>query len=191
MNKSYKKILKEKTNIKNIILVLTVIIILLTSTFIYNLYKIPKGNENITTKLNDDSDFLNWFIDFDKMFKQNINNINYSLTSDMFKNINNYIQGENSNVSYKENIYYIDEYNTLELDVNTRSLRHTKYNKDNKKIEILEVNLKNGKYYIQLVNTKNIYNITLNNKILKKNKIKNKGNVEVSESIYKTLDFKW
>lgn len=200
MSRSYSKRIKEKYTNKKIIILLIIIAILFISiliynlfdsTLFYNLFSKPKGTENITTKLTDDKDFLNWFIDFDKLYQKNIHNINYSLNKEMFEKINNYLEGNTkNNILYKDNTYYIDESNTLELDVYTRSLRYTKYDNNNK-IEILEINLKNGKYYIQLINSKNIYKIILNNKLVKKDKTKNKGKVEVLNSIYNTLDFAW
>ena len=77
----------ELTKLKNIRIILIVIVILLSTTLIYNLITTPKGNENITTKLNNDTDFLNWFIDFDNLYKKNIPTIDYSLNKDMFTKI--------------------------------------------------------------------------------------------------------
>ena len=105
---------------------------------------------------------MEWFIDFDKLYKQNVKSPKYSLTEKSFQEIYNLLNNEEiKDIYYKNSVYYLSNNITLELDVNTRSFRYTKY-KDNSKIEILEVRLINGKYYVQLVNSKNLYKITFN-----------------------------
>ena len=56
----------------------------------------------------------------------------------MTENENN--NNEENNIYYKDNIYYFNNNTTIELDVNTRSLRYTKYENE-KAIEILEIRL--------------------------------------------------
>lgn len=192
MKKTHKPKRKLKKWVKFLIALIIIMIIIICSISIYDLSNKPKGNENITTKLNTDSDFYNWFVEFDNLYQSKIPDINYSLTPSMIEQISKFLsEEENNNITYKNNIYYIDEYNTIELDTYTRSLRHILYNDQKEEIEILEINLKNGKYYIQLVTNKYIYKITLNNNKQKIKQNKNKGNVEVSNSIFNTLDFKW
>lgn len=191
-NNNHSKINSFKLTKKTIIIFILIITIIITSSIILtNNLTHHNNNENITTKLNSDTDFLNWFIDFDKLYNKKIKNIKYSVTSNMFEKVVKLLNEDNyTEISYKDNIYYITDNDTLELDTNTRSFRYTKY-KDNKKIEILEVNLINGKYYIQLVNTTDIYKIILNNKTLKKKHYKNKESVIIKESIFNTNDFNW
>lgn len=99
-----------------IVLISIIIIILLSYITINNLYKKTTGNENITTKLNTETDFLNWFIDFNNLYNKKVNSPKYSLTKEMFEEINKFINNnEESNIYFKDNIYHIDEFTTLEL----------------------------------------------------------------------------
>lgn len=174
------------------ILVFIFIIIPLSYIFIYNIVTKPSGEENVTTKLSIETDFLNWFIDFNKLYNQKIKTPEYSLTKDAFLKVNNLLDSNiEDDIYFKDNIYYIEDDITLELDVNTRSFRYTKY-EDEKIIEILEVRLLNGKYYVQLVDEKYIYKISFNKKMEKNKKIKNKqSDVKIEESIFKVENFNW
>ena len=56
----------------------------------------------------------------------------------------------------------------------------------------MEVRLINGKYYVQLVNSKNLYKITFNNKKVRNKKYRNKEKeVIINESIFNNKEFKW
>ena len=196
MRINIKKKNKKRTITITSILIIILIIIPTSYIFIYNIKNKPSGKENITTKLNTESDFLNWFIDFDNLYHKKINSPKYSLTKDSFQKIYNLL---NINIYFKNNTYYIDNNITLELDVTTRSFRYTLYennqndsNNNDKKIEILEVRLLNGKYYIQLINKEYLYKITLNHKQVKKNKSKNKNNlITIKNSIFNNKEFDW
>lgn len=198
INNKKKKEINNKITIN--ILIILFIIIPISYIFIYNTINKPSGKENITTKLNTDSDFLQWFIDFDNLYNKKINSPKYSLTKDSFQKIYNLLNNNNeTNIYFKNNTYYIDNNITIELDVNTRSFRYTKYennqntsNKDNNKLEILEVKLLNGKYYIQIINKEYLYKITLNHKQVKNKKYKNKNNSIILEnSIFNNKEFNW
>lgn len=171
--KKYKKI---------IIIILLILLIPIIYILITNYLSKPTGNENITTKLFNDTDYLSWFIDFDTLYQEHIKSPKYSLNKDIFESINNYLtNNNNTNITYKNNTYYIDNI-TLELDVNTRSLRYTN------NLEILEINLHNGKYYIQYKDNTYLYKIILNKNIHKIKKYKNK---DITSSIYNTNNFTW
>ena len=173
-----------------ILLVLILIIIPISYIFIYNINNLPSGKENITTKLKSDADFLNWFIDFDNLYYQVVKSPKYSLTKDSFVRITNLLNNEGEeNIYYKDNIYYLSDDITIELDVNTRSFRYTKY-ENNNKIEIFEVRLLNGKYYVQLVNSKYLYKISFNKKKVKNKKYKNEE-VIIKDSIFNNQEFSW
>lgn len=175
-----------------------IIVILLLFCFIIPFYKdffnriIPK--ENVTTKLNNDTDFLNWFIDFDKLYKKKVTFINYSLKKDAFETVNKLLNEENKDmkdVYFKNGIYYINNNETLELDTTTRSLRYIKY-KNNKIKEILEVRLLNGHYYVIIAKDKYTYKIIFNNNSIKKKKLVNKNDsISIKNSIYKVNEFIW
>ena len=166
--------IKEPKNKKIIILIFLLISLSIIFLYVHKNYIKYNTKENITTKLNNDADFLEWFIDFDKLYKQNVKSPKYSLTEKSFQEIYNLLNNEEiKDIYYKNSVYYLSNNITLELDVNTRSFRYTKY-KDNSKIEILEVRLINGKYYVQLVNSKNLYKITFNNKKVRNKKYRNK-----------------
>lgn len=184
--------IKDPKTKKIIVLVALFIFLLCVFLYIHNNYIKYNTHENITTKLNTDSDFLEWFIDFDKLYNKIVKSPKYSLTKESFQKISNLLNNEEiSDIYYKDSIYYLSDNMTLELDVNTRSFRYTKY-KDNSKIEILEVRLINGKYYVQLVNSKYLYKITFNNKKVKNKKYKNKEKeVIIKETIFNNKEFKW
>lgn len=174
MNKTKKLII--------IILIILILLIPIIYILINNYLAKPTGNENITTKLNEDTDYLYWFIDFDNLYQKNIKSPKYSLNKEIFQEINNFITNEkDNNVLYRDNTYYINN-KSLELDVNTRSLRYTNDN------EILEINLLNGKYYIQYQNNNYLYKIILNNRNKKIKKYKNK---KITSSIYNNNNFTW
>lgn len=192
------KKLVKKEHIKKIITIILVIIssIGLAITIFDFFDKKLDSNENITTKLNNDTDFLNWFIDFDKLYRKKISFTNYSLKQETFENINKLLNEENNdNTTYfRDGIYHINDYETLELDTTTRSLRYTKYNNNDYTIpnEILEIRLLNGHYYIIIAKEKYTYKIILNNNYVKKKKIKNKNNsIYIKNSIYKVDEFTW
>lgn len=184
--------IKEHKTKKIIILIFLLISLSIIFLYIHKNYIKYNTKENITTKLNTDSDFLEWFINFDDLYKKNVKSPNYSLTKESFQKIYSLLNEEEiTDIYYKDSTYYLSDNTTLELDVNTRSFRYTKYN-DTNKVEILEVRLINGKYYVQLVNTKNIYKITFNNKKVKNKKYRNKEKeVIINESIYNNKEFKW
>ncbi|MCI6932950.1 MAG: hypothetical protein MR765_07520 [Tenericutes bacterium] len=184
--------IKEPKNKKIIILIFLLISLSIIFLYVHKNYIKYNTKENITTKLNNDADFLEWFIDFDKLYKQNVKSPKYSLTEKSFQEIYNLLNNEEiKDIYYKNSVYYLSNNITLELDVNTRSFRYTKY-KDNSKIEILEVRLINGKYYVQLVNSKNLYKITFNNKKVRNKKYRNKEKeVIINESIFNNKEFKW
>lgn len=192
------KKLVKKEHIKKFITIILVIIssIGLAITIFDFFDKKIDSNENITTKLNNDTDFLNWFIDFDKLYRKKISFTNYSLKQETFENINKLLNEENNdNTTYfRDGIYHINDYETLELDTTTRSLRYTKYNNNDYTIpnEILEIRLLNGHYYIIIAKEKYTYKIILNNNYVKKKKIKNKNNsIYIKNSIYKVDEFTW
>lgn len=154
------------------------------------IYK-PNGDENITMVLKNDNDFLEWFKDFDTLYNNKVGSPKYSLNENIFKEINSFIDGEKeSRISFKDNKYLIDN-ETLELDVNTRSLRYIKYNKDTI-IELLEINLINGKYYVILITKDWEYKIRFNKDDVKVNKVKNKKNeISINERIFGLNNFEW
>ena len=171
--------------------ILTIVLILFIVIFydkVYDLFN--KSTENLTVTLNNDSDYYEWFSQFDKLYnkKKNNNYPSYSVNKDMFLSIYNLLNS-NSNITYDNGKYFINDNETIELDCNTRSFKYVKSN-DNNVIEIMEVNLSNGKYYIQLIKDKMLYKITLNkNSIDKKEKKINDYNNY--NSIYEINDFKW
>lgn len=170
------------------ILIIIILILLLTA----GLLKHHQNNrkENITTILKSDEDFLNWFKDFDKLYKNKIKRPKYSLNEKIFEEINKLLNNEEvKNITYENDKYIINNNTYLELDVNTRSLKYTKY-KDKKIIEILEVRLKDGKYYVQLAKDKHLYKILFNNKDSKIDK-KEIKKIEIKKSIYATEKLKW
>ena len=189
---SKKKTIKKRNRTILLTIIICFIIIPISYIFIYNIINKPSGKENITTKLNTDEDFLKWFIDFDKLYNKKVNKPKYSLTKDSFQKISDLLNNEKTTDIYlKDNIYYLEDNITIELDVNTRSFRYTKYDNNNI-IEILEVRLLNGKYYVQLINSKYLYKITFN-----KNKISNKKNknkeqtIFIKDSIFGNKEFNW
>lgn len=191
MHRYTNKKIKQKNKTILIFSILIITIITLGYILINNLFIKPSGSENITTKLNTESDFLDWFIDFDNLYKKKVKSPKYSLTKESFEKINNFLNNNTeSNIYFKDNIYYLDESTTIELDIYTRSLRYTKYNNDTK-TEILEINLINGKYYVQLVNSKYIYKISFNKDKVSTKKEVNKKEVIIENSIYSKKDFEW
>ena len=186
-----KKNIKIRNKSISTISIIIIIIILFSTIIITSKLLKPSGNENITTKLNTETDFLNWFEDFDNLYNRKIKYPKYSLTKEVFEKINNYINNDNNNnIYFKDNIYYINNTETIELDVNTRSLRYTKYH-NNKTNEILEINLINGKYYVQFTNSKSLYKISFNKDIITKDKEDNNKQVIIKDSIYGKKDFNW
>ena len=191
---------KKKYIIITSILILIFIILPFCFIFIYNLLNKPSGKENITTKLTNESDFLNWFIDFDNLYNKKIKSPTYSLNKEPFEIIYNFLtKNEDSNIYFQNNTYYINNDITIELDTNSKSFRYTKYeknkndsNNENNKLEILEVNLLNGKYYVQLINKDYLYKISFNKDNNKNKKYKNKENkIIIENSIFNSNSFKW
>lgn len=183
-----KNLIKNK---KIIIIIAIIILIPITYLIVNNILK-KESNENVTTKLKSDSDYLNWFIDFDNLYEKKVKTPKYSLTKESFEKIYNLLNNnEENNIYYKDNIYYFNNNTTIELDVNTRSLRYTKYEND-KAIEILEIRLLNGKYFVQLVNQKYLYKITFNKDKVTNKKYKNKGNeIIIKDTIFNNENFNW
>ena len=190
--------MKKRTTILLIILIITTFI--LSLSFIKNKVNIPLLNsifnfnkkENVTTILKSDEDFLEWFNDFNKLYNKKRNN-NYpslKIKKEYFEEIQKLLQEKETNVYYKDGKYYLNNNETLELDVNTRSLRHT-ITKDNKIEEITEIRLINGLYYIQTINKKYIYRITFNKDNIGLKTYKNDKEIEIKQSIYQTKEFKW
>lgn len=154
-------------------------------TFYDIVYKMfNKDTENLTIALNDDTDFYNWFIQFDELYnkKRELSYPKYSVNKEMFQKISNLLENK-SDITYKDSKYYLNDNETLELDCTTRSFRYT----NTKTNEIMEVNLINGKYYIQLLTNDKLYKITLNNKTINKKEKKSKD----YSSIYSLNDFNW
>lgn len=182
-NKNFKK----KKIIIIILCLLFFTIILFSYPFFVCFKNKPSGKENVTTRITTESDFLNWFIDFDKLYNKKRQLPKYKLKKEIFEQIYIFHTGEDStSIYFKDNIYYIDNSTTIELDVNTLSFRYTDKN------EILEVNLLNGKYYVQLINKNEIYKIEFNKDFVKKTKQRNKENkIIISNSIYGTNNFDW
>lgn len=189
---SKKKTIKKRNRTILLIIIICFIIIPISYIFIYNIINKPSGKENITTKLNTDEDFLEWFIDFDELYNKKVKSPKYSLTKDSFQKISNLLNNENTTDIYlKDNIYYLEDNITIELDVNTRSFRYTKYDNNNI-IEILEVRLLNGKYYVQLINSKYLYKITFNKNKISNKKYKNKEQtIIIKDSIFGNKEFNW
>ena len=189
---SKKKTIKKRNRTILLIIIICFIIIPISYIFIYNIINKPSGKENITTKLNTDEDFLKWFIDFDKLYNKKVNKPKYSLTKDSFQKISDLLNNEKTTDIYlKDNIYYLEDNITIELDVNTRSFRYTKYDNNNI-IEILEVRLLNGKYYVQLINSKYLYKITFNKNKISNKKYKNKEQtIIIKDSIFGNKEFNW
>lgn len=190
--RSKKKTIKKRNRTILLIIIICFIIIPISYIFIYNIINKPSGKENITTKLNTDEDFLKWFIDFDKLYNKKVNKPKYSLTKDSFQKISDLLNNEKTTDIYlKDNIYYLEDNITIELDVNTRSFRYTKYDNNNI-IEILEVRLLNGKYYVQLINSKYLYKITFNKNKISNKKYKNKEQtIFIKDSIFGNKEFNW
>lgn len=189
---SKKKTIKKRNRTILLIVIICFIIIPISYIFIYNIINKPSGKENITTKLNTDEDFLEWFIDFDELYNKKVKSPKYSLTKESFQKISNLLNNENTTDIYlKDNLYYLEDNITIELDVNTRSFRYTKY--DNNNItEILEVRLLNGKYYVQLINSKYLYKITFNKNKVSNKKYKNKEQtIIIKDSIFGNKEFNW
>ena len=178
---------EKQKKILIVLCLLSVVIMFLCYPFYVSLRNKPTGKENITTKITTESDFLNWFIDFDKLYNKTVKSPKYKLKKEIFEEVYVFHTNENNtNIYFKDNIYYIDNSTTLELDVNTSSFRYTDED------EILEVNLLNGMYYVQLINNHDIYRIKFNKNGVKKSKEKNKENkVIVNNSIYGTNNFDW
>lgn len=189
---SKKKTIKKRNKTIILIIIICFIIIPISYIFIYNIINKPRGKENITTKLNADEDFLEWFIDFDKLYNKKVKSPKYSLTKDSFQKISNLLNNEKTTDIYlKDNIYYLEDNITIELDVNTRSFRYTKYDNNNV-TEILEVRLLNGKYYVQLINSKYLYKITFNKNKISNKKYKNKEQtIIIKDSIFGNKEFNW
>ena len=180
MNKKYLKII--------IVIVILLIILLIP----FGIKEVKKNNleENVTTTLKTDEDFLNWFIDFDKLYNKKVKKPYYTLTKEPFELIKKLLNNEDTqNVTYYDNKYIINNDINLELDVNTRSLRYTKY-KDKNIIEIMEIRLKNGIYYVQLAKKNELYKISFNNESSKKKKTKIET-VKIKNSIFSTKELKW
>lgn len=149
-------------------------------------------SENKTTILKDDTDFLEWFKDFNSLYRKEKgrNYPNFTVNEEMFEGINNLLNNKESDTYYKDGKYFVSDNETLELDVNTRSFRYTKY-KENNIIEITEVRLINGIYYIQLVDKEYIYRITFNKDNIDKITYINDKDVFIGVSIFQTEEFKW
>lgn len=190
--------MKKRTIILLIITIVTTFI--LSLAFITKKTNIPILNkifnlnkkENITITLKSDEDFLDWYNDFNKLYKKKKNNNypNLKIKEQYFEEIKKLLQEKETNIYYKDGKYYINNNETLELDVNTRSIRHT-ITKDNKNIEITEIRLINGLYYIQTINSKYIYRIVLNKNNIELITYKNDKEIEIKQSIYQTKEFKW
>jgi len=189
--------MKKYLYYSGILILLIIIIILILSRFnitiINNIFNIKKS-ENLTTKLKSDDDFYEWFIEFDKLYKKKKGK-NYpelEVNKDMFKSICDLLENKESKIYYKDGKYYVSDEETIELDVNSRSIRYIKYKEDNI-IEILELRLVNGKYYIQLVNSDYLYRIYFNKNDINKITYKNKDNIYIDndQSLFQTESFKW
>lgn len=189
---SKKKTIKKRNRTILLIVIICFIIIPISYIFIYNIISKPSGKENVTTKLNTDEDFLEWFIDFNELYNKKVKSPKYSLTKDSFQKISDLLNNEkNTDIYLKDNIYYLEDNITIELDVNTRSFRYTKYDNNNI-IEILEVRLLNGKYYVQLINSKYLYKITFNKNKVSNKKYKNKEHtIIIKDSIFSNKEFNW
>lgn len=171
--------------------ILTIILILFIFVFYNKIYYLfNKKTENLTITLNNDSDYYKWFIQFDELYnkKKDSSYPKYSVNNDMFLSIYNLLDNT-SNITYNNGKYFINNNETIELDCNTRSFRYIKSNNDSI-IEIMEVNLSNGKYYIQLIKDNNLYKIILNKDNISKkvNKINDYNNYK---SIYGINEFNW
>lgn len=177
-----------------LILILTIIISILSNfnlTVIKNIFK-TNTSENITTLLKEDSDFYNWYMQFDKLYKKKKGK-NYpelSLNNEMFNNISKLLNNEKTNIYYNNGKYFISDIETLELDINTRSIRYIKY-KNNIPIEITEIRLKNGLYYLQIIDKNYLHKITLNKDNITKKRYVNDDDIIIKNSIFQTENFKW
>lgn len=184
---------------KYIIIIILVIILVLfvlskfNFTILDNIFS--KGDtENLTIILKTDNDFLEWFKDFNTLYqkKKGRNYPDFSIKEEMFESIKDLLEEKESSTYYKDGKYFVSDSETLELDVNTRSFRYTKY-KNDKTIEIMEVRLINGKYLIQLINNNYLYRISFNKSNINKTMYKNDNNVRIEddESIFQTVNFDW
>ena len=172
----------------SILIAIVLIILIVTALLKHNDKKYL--NENTTTTLKSDADFLDWFIDFDNLYQKKVKSPKYSLKKEHLKLIKDLLNNKPvENITFYNNTYKINDNIDIELDVNTRSLRYTKYNKKDI-MEILEIKIKNGKYYVQLANDNKLSKIVFSRKYYKKetNKIEK---VKIKNSIYGTEDFKW
>ena len=106
----------------------------------------------------------------------------------MFLSIYNLLNSD-ANITYDNGKYFINNNEIIELDCNTQSFKYVK-SIENNIIEIIEVNLSNGKYYIQLIKDKVLYKITLNKDSISK-KEKKINDYNNYNSIYGINDFKW
>ena len=86
--------IKEPKTKKIIILIFLLICLSIIFLYIHKNYIKYNTKENLTTKLNNDADFLEWFIDFDKLYKQNVKSPKYSLTEKSFQEIYNLLNNE-------------------------------------------------------------------------------------------------
>lgn len=189
-----KRFNKQLNTDRNLLIGGSVVVVSLLIIGVINIVQLinkPTGDENITTVLKSDRDFLEWFIDFETLYNSKVGTPTYSLNENIFKEINSFLDGETaSRVSFKDNKYLLDD-GSLELDVNTRSLRYVKYNKEII-LELLEVNLINGKYYVILITKDWEYKIRFNKDDVKIKKTKNKKEeVTIEERIFRVNDFEW
>lgn len=185
---------KQLNNDRNLLIIGIIVVVSLSLIGIISIIHLinkPTGYENITTLLKHDRDFLEWFNDFDMLYNNKVKVPEYSLNENIFKEINSFINGKNeSRISFKDNKYLMNDA-TLELDVNTRSLRYIRYNKEII-IELLEINLINGKYYVILITEDWEYKIRFNKDDVKIDKAKNKKKlIAINKRIFGTNDFEW
>ena len=171
--------------------IFTVVLLLFIVIFYNNVYDLfNKSTENLTVTLNSDSDYYEWFSQFDELYNKKKNNSypSYSVNKDMFLSIYNLLNSD-ANITYDNGKYFINNNEIIELDCNTQSFKYVK-SIENNIIEIIEVNLSNGKYYIQLIKDKVLYKITLNKDSISK-KEKKINDYNNYNSIYGINDFKW
>lgn len=163
-------------------------IILFTLIFYDKVYEMFRHDtENLTVILYDDTDFYDWFVQFDLLYnnKKDFSYPRYSVDKNMFLEIANSFNND-TNIKYRDGKYYFDDSYVIELDCSSRSFRYTMYVEDSA-IEIMEVKLINGRYYMQLIKDKKLYKIILN-----KNDInKREENINDYVTIFGVNEFKW
>ena len=90
--------------------IFTVVLLLFIVIFYNKVYDLfNKSTENLTVTLNSDSDYYEWFSQFDELYNKKKNNSypSYSVNKDMFLSIYNLLNSD-ANITYDNGKYFIN-----------------------------------------------------------------------------------